>query len=106
MKQETIDKINAMKPGEVLATKNHKLRCLTKADGGGCPKCFFNKRRACRKIICSDTDRKVCFPELKEQSPQTEKNTGRNRKGTAAAGAKSLTSQAVLKKKSKTAAED
>ncbi len=105
MKQETIDKVNAMKPGEIIATKNHKLQCLTKKDGGGCPKCFFNKRKECRKIVCSDKDRKVCFPELNEKTVPLKKSGGRKIKRTAGK-AETPPSPAVLKKKGKTAAAE
>ena len=67
MKQETIDKVNAMKPGDILETKNHKLRCLTKKEGGGCSKCFFNQRRECKKVNCSEDGRKVCYPECRQE---------------------------------------
>ncbi|HCG24935.1 MAG TPA: hypothetical protein DE060_08065 [Lentisphaeria bacterium] len=103
MKQETIDKVNAMKPGEILTTKNHKLQCLTKKDGGGCSKCFFNKRKECRKVVCSGKDRKVCFPELKEKSIPRQK-TGDGKIKRTAGKAEMPSTPAVLKKKVKTTA--
>jgi len=69
MKKSTIKRINELSPGDILETKNHKIQCLDKKKGGGCAKCFFHDKKACKTIKCSE--KKICFPEIRETAPKT-----------------------------------